>query len=152
LSRRRVIPLAAIAAALATVAVPSAGAGTPPATIRITNVQLSIKTVDQRPRGESAGDLEIIGQALYNRRVTPTPIGHADILCTLISATRRSCTSTYSLPKGRIVTSGVIDTRLIYELAIVGGTELYDNARGSLVVTTTALNPRRQLLVFRLTG
>jgi hypothetical protein len=46
----------------------------------------------------------------------------------------------------------VIGSRLIYELAIVGGTELYDNARGSLVVTTTALTPRRQVLVFRLAG
>ena len=35
---------------------------------------------------------------------------------------------------------------------IVGGTELYDNARGSLVVTTTSLKPRREVLVFRLTG
>lgn len=152
MSRRHVSRLAALVTALAAVAAPSAGAGTPPATIRITNVQTSIKTIDQGARGEGAGDLEIISQALYNRRVTPTPIGHADILCTLISQTRRSCTSTYTLPKGRIVTSGVIDTRLIYELAIVGGTELYDNARGSLVVTTTALNPRRQILVFRLTG
>jgi hypothetical protein len=46
----------------------------------------------------------------------------------------------------------VIGTRLLYETAIVGGTGLYDNARGSLVVTTTALHPRRQILVFRLSG
>jgi len=132
--------------------VQSADAGTGPAAIRITNVQLKLKTVDLGAKGTGAGDLEIISEALYNRRVTPNAIGHADVLCTLVSRTRRSCTATYTLPKGRIVTSGVIDNRLIYELAIVGGTELYDNARGSLVVTTTALSPRRQVLVFRLAG
>jgi hypothetical protein len=152
LSRGLLIRLAALSTALAAVAVPSAHSGTGPATIRITNVQLKLKTVDLGAKGTGAGDLEIVSEALYNRRVTPNPIGHSDVLCTLISRTRRSCTATYTLPKGRIVTSGVIDTRLIYELAIVGGTELYDNARGSLVVTTTALTPRRQVLVFRLAG
>jgi hypothetical protein len=153
LSPGLLIRLAALSTALAVLVLPSTGvAGTGPATITITNVQTAFKMVDVGARGQGAGDLEIIGQALYNRRVTPTPIGHADVLCTLLSRTRRSCTTTYTLPRGRIMTAGVIDTRLIYELAIVGGTELYDNARGSLVVTTTALNPRRQLLVFRLTG
>jgi hypothetical protein len=153
LSRGLFIRLAVLSTAFAVLAVPSAGnAATGPATITITNVQTRIKTIDLGARGQGAGDLEIISQALYNRRVTASAIGHADVLCTLISRTRRSCAATYTLPKGRIVTSGVIDTRLIYELAITGGTELYDNARGSLVVTTTALNPRRQLLVFRLAG
>jgi hypothetical protein len=138
----------ALAAALASSALASTG----PGTIRITNVERSFKGVDEGPRGRGAGDLEIITQSLYNRRVTSKPIGHATILCTLLSRDTRSCTATYVLPKGTIVTSGVIGSRLIYELAIVGGTELYDNARGSLVVTTTALKPRRQVLVFRLAG
>ena len=41
-----------------------------------------------------------------------------------------------------IVATGVIGSRLLYELAIVGGTGLYDNARGSLTVTTYGLGPR----------
>jgi hypothetical protein len=130
----------------------AADAGTGPATIRITNVQTKLTTVDVGARGRSPGDLEIVAQSLYNTRVTPAPIGHADVLCTLLTRTKRSCTATYALPKGNIVTSGVIDSRLIYEVAITGGTELYDNARGSLVVTTTGLRPRRQVLVFRLSG
>ena len=142
---------AALCAALA-VAAPFAEAGTGPATIRITNVQTKATTVDLGARGRSPGDLEIIAQSLYNTRVTQQPIGHADILCTLLAKTSQSCTATYELPKGRIVTNGVISSRLIYEVAITGGTELYDNARGSLVVTTTALSPRRQVLLFRLTG
>jgi hypothetical protein len=58
----------------------------------------------------------------------------------------------YELPKGELVTTGEIGNRLIFELAVVGGTELYDNARGSVVVTTTSLKPRREVLVFRLPG
>jgi hypothetical protein len=154
LGRRLASRSAALCGVVATAVAYAVGvdAGTGPATIRITNVQTKLTTVDVGARGRGPGDLEIVAQALYNTRVTPTPIGHADVLCTLLTRTRRSCTATYALPKGNIVTSGVIDSRLIYEVAITGGTELYDNARGSLVVTTTALHPRRQILVFRLSG
>jgi hypothetical protein len=34
----------------------------------------------------------------------------------------------------------------------VGGTGLYDNARGSVTVTATHLKPRREVLVFRFVG
>ncbi len=152
LLRRKLLSALAASCLAVPVAATAASASTGPATIRITNVQTKLTTVDLGAHGPSPGDLEIIAQSLYNTRVTPSPIGRADILCTLLTTTTRNCTATYVLPKGRIVTSGVIGSRLIYELAITGGTELFDNARGSLVVTTTALNPRRQVLVFRLTG
>lgn len=64
----------------------------------------------------------------------------------------RSCTATYVLPRGSLVVAGVIQTRLLYEIAIVGGTGLYDNARGTLTVTSTHLRPRREVLLFRLAG
>ena len=35
---------------------------------------------------------------------------------------------------------------------ITGGTGLYDNARGTLTVTAKGLKPRRELLLFRLSG
>jgi hypothetical protein len=149
---RSIRGIATTCGAVAAVVAPPALASTGPGAIRITNVQTAYKSIDGGARGRGAGDLEIISQLLYNRRVTSKPIGRATILCTLLSRTSRTCTATYVLPKGNIVTSGMIGSRLIYELAIVGGTELYDNARGSLVVTTTALDPRRQVLVFRLTG
>jgi hypothetical protein len=145
-----VLVLAALAAALT--AVSRAGGSTGPATIRITDRQTGDTRVDEGAHGTSAGDLEIIHQLLFNRRVSSTSIGRADILCTLLTKTRRTCSGTYALPKGTIVTSGEFGTRLLYEAAIVGGTELYDNARGSLVVTTISLKPRRELLVFRLKG
>ena len=56
------------------------------------------------------------------------------------------------LPKGSLVVTGAIESRLLYEIAIVGGTGLYDNARGTLTVTSTHIKPRREVLVFRLTG
>ena len=141
-----------ICGALAVLMAPEALAVTGPATIQITDVQTSFRAVDQGRRGRGAGDLEIIGQALYNRRVTAKSIGHANMLCTMLGDDSRSCMATFVLPEGRIMTSGVIGSRLICELAIVGGTELYDNARGSLVGTTIAMKPRRELLVFRLAG
>jgi hypothetical protein len=39
---------------------------------------------------------------------------------------------------------------LIYELAVVGGTGLYNNVRGTLTVTSLKQKPSRELLVFRL--
>ena len=59
---------------------------------------------------------------------------------------------TVTLPKGSLVVSGLLSSRLLYELAIVGGTGLYDNARGTLTATVIGLHPRRDLLLFRLTG
>jgi hypothetical protein len=37
-----------------------------------------------------------------------------------------------------------------YELAIIGGTNLYDNVRGSMTATRYTRGPRREILIFRL--
>jgi len=132
---------------------PAMHADTGPSTISITDVQTMDRYLDRGEPGRGAGDVEILRQALYNRRVRSTPIGHAEIMCTLLSSTSRTCTATYFLPKGKIVVGGAIDgSRLLYESAVLGGTDLYANARGLLVVTATALSPHREILVFRLTG
>jgi hypothetical protein len=44
----------------------------------------------------------------------------------------------------------VISSRLIYILAVVGGTEYYNNAHGTLTVTSVHRSPTRELLLFRL--
>jgi hypothetical protein len=44
----------------------------------------------------------------------------------------------------------VISSRLIYILSIVGGTQYYNNARGTLTVTSMHRAPVRELLLFRL--
>jgi hypothetical protein len=40
----------------------------------------------------------------------------------------------------------------LHELAVLGGTRLYDNARGTLTVIRTTRKPCRDILLFRLTG
>lgn len=139
----------AIAAAITVAAYTGARvfASTGPATIRITDVQVA-----DRHFGGGIGSREIVRTELYQRSSPKQRLGSAAMLCTYVSRRQRSCTTTFALPKGTIVVSGLVQSRLLYELAIVGGTGLYDNARGTLLNTTIKLSPRRDLLLFRLTG
>ena len=73
--------------------------------------------------------------SLFNKRITPISIGHSDITCIDTGTGSSNCTGTYFLPKGKIMVEGVIASRLFYELAVIGGTGLYDNVRGTLTVT-----------------
>ncbi len=128
-------------------------AATGPATIRITNSEISVTRVDVGAKGKSPGDMEIVRQRLFNRRVTQRPIGTADLVCTFVDTRRlRVCRGTYILPKGKLVVGGSLSYRQFYELAVLGGTGVYDNARGSLVVTRMGVRPVRDLAVFRLVG
>ena len=128
-------------------------AATGPATIRITNSELSVARIDVGRKGKSPGDTEIIRQLLFNRRLTQRSIGRAELVCTFVDNRRaRICRGTYQLPKGRLIVGGSLSFRQFYELAVLGGTGIYDNARGSLVVTRVATRPVRDLAVFRLVG
>jgi hypothetical protein len=130
----------------------SSTASTGPATVRVTDKQMRFARVDVAPRGRSAGDVEIAYTLVYNRRITPRPLGHAEFLCTYTVGPNRSCRGTILLPQGRLEVGGILRFRQFYVLAVVGGTGLYDNARGTLTVTRIGRNPPRQLLFFRLTG
>jgi Zn-dependent M28 family amino/carboxypeptidase len=139
-------------AVIGVVVVATAQGATGPAQIRITDVQSSYTYVPSA-NGGRPGSVEIIRQRLYNPTLSQASIGKASLLCTYLDARARSCTGTYALPKGNLVVAGAIQSRLLYEIAVVGGTGLYDNARGSVTVTSTDLRPRRrEVLVFRLTG
>ncbi len=128
-------------------------AGTGPATIRITNREVLVTRIDVGVRGTSPGDTEIVSQALFNLRVTSKPIGHSELVCTFVDSKRmRVCRGTYVLPRGKIVVGGSLEYRQFYDLAVLGGTGLYDNARGSVTVTRTHLRPVRDLDVLRLVG
>lgn len=129
-----------------------AGAGTGKSMIRITDRQTKLTYVDQGRKGRGVGDLELIRLSLYNTRITKRPIGRGDVVCIRLGGSRRSCTATYSLPRGKLVVAGTVASRLLSEAPVVGGTGLYDNARGSLVTTATSVTPRREILVFRLVG
>ena len=128
-------------------------AATGPATIRITNVQDTVVRVDVGTRGKSPGDMEIIRQRLFNTRLTTRSIGRSELICTFVDRRRsRVCRGTFFLPKGKIVVGGSLLYRQFYELAVLGGTGLFDNARGTLVVTRMSVHPVRDRMVFRLVG
>jgi hypothetical protein len=127
-------------------------AGTGPGMISITNREISRVRVDGGRPGRGAGDTEIVRHYLFNKRLSRKPLGHADYVCTFVTSGTRSCTATFFLPRGRIVAGGSIRFPALYELAVLGGTRLYDNARGTLTVIRTTRKPRRDRLVFRLTG
>ena len=143
---------ALLAFAAAAIAFGPASAETGPALIRIAAADANIALIDNGRRGRGIGDVEMISQRLFNRRITLRPIGRAHTECTLSFNQMRLCRTTYTLPRGKIVASGSLRYRQIYELAIVGGTGLYNNARGTLTVTQTRARPRREFLVFRLAG
>ena len=55
-------------------------ASTGPATIRITDVQTADTFVHRDARHTRPGDVEIVRQLLYNRRVSANPLGRAEIV------------------------------------------------------------------------
>jgi hypothetical protein len=127
-------------------------AATGPAQIRLTSKQVLYQRVDDGRSGRSPGDTEIMVQLLFNKGVTPKALGHSEFVCTFTIDVSRSCRGTFLLPKGKLVVGGALRFRQIYELAILGGTGLYDNARGTLTVTRLSKSPRRDLMLFRLVG
>jgi hypothetical protein len=127
-------------------------AGTGKATIRINDRVLAVTRIDLGPRGVSPGDQEIIRARLLERG-TGTTIGRSELVCTFVDSGRsRSCRGTYILPKGKIVVGGSLLYRQFYDMAVLGGTGLFDNARGMLTVTRTHRKPVRDVIVFRLVG
>ena len=144
----------ALGALLAGIALVLLGAGssvgaTGPAVIRLTDVQVSSTVIGQANR---TGTMEIYRQSLYGSTSKVRAIGHGDLTCLVVSGQERRCDAGYVLPRGTIMTGAIVQSRLFYTSAITGGTGLYDNARGTLTVTATRLNPRREILLFRLSG
>ncbi len=130
----------------------SSSAVTGPATIRVIAQQLETAKVDVGRSGQSPGDMELATALVYNMRVTPKSIGRFEIACTYVRGESRVCDGTLHLPKGDIVLGGSMRYRSLYELAVLGGTGLYDNARGSMTVTRLDSGPTRDLLLVRLLG
>jgi hypothetical protein len=127
-------------------------ASTGPATVRITAEKEEVTGLDVGVKGTSPGDVQVVRQTLYNRHITPKPIGHAEYVCTVTAGRSRLCSGTFFLPKGKLMVAGPLRYRQFYELAIVGGTELYENARGSMTITRLSADPPRSLALFRLVG
>jgi hypothetical protein len=123
---------------------------TSPGTIRLTSRAVQQQFVDRPPLGRGAGDLVTKRLLLYNKGIRPRAIGHGDVVCTYTTRHARQCDATYTLPRGKIVVTGSYTFGQFHELAVVGGTGIYDNVRGTLTVTLLARNPERDVLVFRL--
>ena len=124
---------------------------TGPGTIRLTSKEIE-RSVDNRGSlSRGPGDVVLIRQLLYNKGIRRTPIGHSDMVCTYTGNRSRQCSGTYFLPRGKIVVAGSLRYWEFYKLAVVGGTDIYDNVRGSVSATLYARDPRREILIFRLT-
>ena len=148
---RRISLLAALLVVLAVAVATTAGSAlalTGPGTIRITDRQVNHIHVDGGPRGKGASDQDFYRELLYNRGIA---IGHSDIMCTNTGTGSASCSGTYFLPKGKLMVAGVLASRLFYNLPVIGGTRLYENARGTLTAIALSGSPRHGLLTFRLT-
>ena len=122
----------------------------PGGTIRITARDLDVDLDNRGPASRSSGDVLLIQQLLYNKGITRQAIGRSNIVCTYTDRRFRQCNGTYSLPKGKIVVAGSMRYRGFFKLAVVGGTDFYNNVRGSLSGTLIGRGPRREVLVFRL--
>jgi hypothetical protein len=143
---------AAGAAVVLTVATPASGrfALDTPGTIKITDRLIKHIHVDGPSKKTNAGNLDFYRQQLFNKGITPQPIGHSDLTCVNTGTGSSNCTGTYFLPEGKIMVGGVIATRLFYQVAILGGTGLYDNVNGTLTVTYLGGRPAKEFLIFRL--
>src|SRR5437667_10392777 len=112
-----------IAAAGGSLAVAASAGGSPtlsgPGTIRVTDRLVNHIHVDGGEHGRGAGDLNFYRELLYNRGITPEPIGHSDITCTASGTGSSNCSGTYFLPKGKIMVAGVLASRRFYELAVI---------------------------------
>lgn len=151
----RVSLLAALVSVLVFALVVATGASasaalTGPGTIRITDRQVEHIHVDGGRPGKGAGDEDFYRELLFNRGITPNPIGHSDVMCTSTGTGSSNCSGTYFLPKGKLMVDGVRASRLFYELAVIGGTRFYENARGTLTGIALGGSPRHELLSFRL--
>lgn len=60
------------------------------------------------------------------------------------------CTGTYQFPKGRIQAQSTRKKQSSYVLAVTGGTGLYSNVGGTLLVETISERPRVERLLFSL--
>jgi hypothetical protein len=130
----------------------NSSARTGPGKIFLTSRETSRVRVDVGRPGIGPGDTEIIRQHLFNKRITRRPFGYSEFVCTFTTERIRACTVTFFLPRGRLVAGGSIRYQDIYELAVLGGTRLYDDARGTLIVIRTTRKPRRHRLRFELAG
>jgi hypothetical protein len=93
---------------------------------------------------------------IYNKRIVQHSIGNAILSCDYVGrggplgSGTQLCEAVYSMPHGKILASGVVKLRSFYILGVTGGTGLYSNVGGEVVVSTFACCPRQERLLFSL--
>lgn len=93
---------------------------------------------------------------LWNRRITQRPLGHAFTSCNVGPGNVRICTSTYSLPLGRIVVVSEMHSLRRFSGVITGGSRSRRAARegragyigAAGTATSTRLGPGTYALTF----
>jgi len=149
--KKPLIVFAALATfSLVTGSVTFGSADVSPGVIRLTTKEISRSVDNHGPLSRGPGDVVVIRTLLYNKGIRKAPIGHSDMVCTYTGNRFRQCNGTYTLPRGKITVSGSVRYWEFYKLAIVGGTDLYADVRGSETATLYARGPRKEILVFRL--
>jgi hypothetical protein len=118
-----------------------------PGVIRLTGKQIARAHLDRGRRGRSAGDQDILRDLLYGHHQL---IGHAELVCTATGSRSSNCGGTFFLPRGKIIVAGPKSFPEFFEVAVIGGTGLYDNVRGTLTITELGGRPMRFLVFFRL--
>lgn len=140
---------AAVAIVLVVLLIPNAGALNRPGDVRITSKALY-------SRATSAGTVTVY--LLYNRALTPHPIGNAQLLCVDLGAEvgplprqAKYCFGNYAIGRSTLNVHGVARRSLYFQLAVVGGTGVYNNVGGTATIIRYASRPIRERLVFQLT-
>ena len=125
-------------------------------TVTLTDEVISVRSVDKKPPGRSAGDQKIYTVHLYNKRIQPEAFGYGLLRCTflgkggVLGGGKSDCSGSYFLPRGSIRVSGTTQSRSFYRLSVIGGTGFYADGHGELIAVTVGTSPRRELLIFRL--
>lgn len=102
-------------------------------TIRLVAHQDAFKVIDVGRRGFSPGDYFVFEETLRNRD-SGQVVGHDSVQCT-VNFTTFMCAGTLSLNgKGNVEIYGAISEHGKQLIAVTGGTERYQNARGQLRV------------------
>ena len=119
------------------------------ASIRITQQRISHSTSGQR-----IGRISVDTFHLYNRAIRRQSLGSSIIYCTYLGrggirgSGAQWCNANFALPKGTIVATGVQRSPFFYQLSVVGGSGLYANVIGTVVISQLAR--RHYNLIFAL--
>jgi hypothetical protein len=126
----------------------AAGASAQPAESLSGVIRVSAKITDVRIDGFGIGQQRIEKYRLWNRSITPVPIGNGALICTYLGDHRSYCDGQFVMPLGKLSVAGT--RRQVYRafLIVTGGTRAYYGAVGTFSMLQGD-EPRTLTLVFR---